>query len=152
MDHYAQGIEDGTTPPKKRSGSDHIIPVEVLLIGRETSMRLYTDEVLKQAGFHVRAITPAEARGMIDDGAAAYSLVVFSNTLDSEDLDDIAMPLRQHNPGQKLLLMLGPDSPSVNFSQFDATLEGLEGPAALVRTVRRLAESAGAGGSASMCA
>ncbi len=125
---------------------------EVLLIGPDPSARVYTDEVLKQAGFHVRAITPKEAKGMVDDGAAAYSLVVFSNTLDSRDIVDIAAPLRQHNPGQKLLLMLGPDSPRIAFSDFDATLEGLDGPAALVRLVRRLTESSEANGSANMCA
>ena len=151
MDHQVHVQNGDATPSKRFPGSDHTIPIEVLLIGRDPAMRLYTDEVLEKAGFHVRAITPWEAKGMIDD-AQTYALVVFSNTLNSGDISEIAAPLRQHNPSQKLLLMLGPDSMPTNLSAFDATLEALEGPAALIRMVRRLAESSAADNAAGMSA
>ncbi len=78
---------------------------------------------------------------VVKGDAPAYPLVVFSDTLSAKDISEIGTQLRQRSPASKMLLMLGPDSTLQNFSMFDATMEGLDGPAALIREVRRLAES-----------
>ncbi|MEO6830417.1 MAG: hypothetical protein ABI164_11465 [Acidobacteriaceae bacterium] len=124
---------------------------EVLLIGRDQTARLYTDEVLRRGGFHVRAVAPREAKNLVDDGVS-YAVVVFSNTLDSRDVAEIGTQLRQRIPNAKLLLLLGPDSAAMNLSLFDASIEGLDGPAALIQVARQLAEASFENGSAQMSA
>ncbi len=152
MDGHTQLRSVETNSFKKSSGSDHSKPVEVLLIGRDPTMRVYTDEVLRQAGFHVRSITPWEAKGVLNDDVSAYSLVVFTNTLFPADVSEIGSQLRKRSPGSKLLLMLGPDPMPVSPTMFDGTLEGLDGPAALVREARRLTASSPGDGAANSSA
>ncbi len=137
----AQSQRREANPPQRFSGSDHSASVEILLIGRIPVMPMYTDEVLRQAGFRVRAITPGEAAEVVKESAAAYPLVVFSDTLSANDISELGVQLRRRSPASKMLLMLGPDSTLQNDSIFDATMEGLDGPAALIREVRRLADS-----------
>ncbi len=133
---------------RKSPGTDHSAMLQILLIGRDQNARLYTDEVLRRGGFSVRAIAPWEAKNVVADGVDKYPLVIFSNTLNTQDISEIGTQLRRSCPGTKLLLMLGPDSAPVNNSLFDAMLEGLEGPVALIRAVRYLAEASMADGAA----
>lgn len=128
-------------PPgcQRLPGSDLCDGIEVLLIGRDLAMPIYTDEVLRRAGFRVRTVTPMEATEVPGPAAPVYPLVVFSDTLYPRDISEIGQRLRHRYPASKLLLMLGPDSTPENFSIFDAMMEGLEGPAALIRMARRLA-------------
>jgi DNA-binding NtrC family response regulator len=126
--------------------------IKVLLIGRDQQARLYTDEVLRREGFNVRAIAPWEARTVVNDGVGAYSLVVFSNTLNTNDISDIGTQLRRHSPQTKTLLLLGPDVTPASAAQFDEMLEGLAGPVALIHAVRRLAEPAIQDGAAGLSA
>ena len=132
QDREANGFQQ---PP----GADPTTGVDILLIGRDPAMPMYTDEVLRRAGFRVRAITPGEATEVARPDAPTYPLVVFSDTLYPRDISEIGPQFRRRNPASKLLLMLGPDSAPDNFAIFDAMMEGLEGPAALIREVRRLA-------------
>ncbi len=158
MDGLSQVQNHHVAPLKKLTGTDHSAAVEILLIGRDQIMRLYTDEVLRRAGFVVRSVAPWDAKNIVNDGVQKYPLVVFSHTLYPQDVAEIGTQLRRRCPGSKLLLMLGPDLMPVNFSMFDATIEGLEGPVALVKAVHRLTGfipmdgSAGVDGSASLSA
>jgi PleD family two-component response regulator len=124
-----------------KKASDPSTPVEILLIGRDPTMRAYTNEFLQSAGFAVRAIAPWEAKCLVIDGDRAYALVVFCHTLYREDVSEIGTQLRRRSPTSKLLLVLGPHFDPATLSIFDATLEGLSGPAALVREVHRLTKS-----------
>ncbi len=137
----AQKQDRETSRPQRYSGSGHPASIEILLIGRNQITPMYTDEVLRHAGFRVRAMTPGETMEVVKGDAPAYPLVVFSDTLSAKDISEIGPQLRQRSPASKMLLMLGPDSTLPNSSMFDATMEGLDGPAALIREVRRLTES-----------
>ena len=128
---------------RKSPEREHFSMPEVLLIGRDQHARMYTDDVLRRGGFHVRAIAPWEADRVLHDGIDSFSLVIFSNTLYPQDIADIGSRMRRHSPNIKLLLILGPDSTPASASLFDATLEGLDGPTALIRAARQLAESLG---------
>lgn len=121
----------------KKEGIPSTAP-EVLVIGRDPTMRLYTNEILQSAGFRVHAISPWEAKCLVIDGDRAYSLVVFGHTLHPHDVVEIGMKMRRRSPASKLLLILGPHFDPKTLSIFDATLEGMAGPAALVREVHRL--------------
>lgn len=120
----------------RKSPTTYSAPAEVLLIQRKEKGQLYTDEVLQRAGFWVRTVTPSEAA--VEDGHT-FPLVVFSNTLSALEVAEIGAEFRRRSPRSRLLLLLGPDSANVNGTLFDAMLEGLEGPAALVRMARLLA-------------
>lgn len=124
---------------QQSAGQEGYNGVEILLIGRNPATPMYTDEVLRRAGFRVHAITPGQISEMARPDAPTYPLVVFSNTLYPRDISEIGPQLRSRNPASKLLLMLGPDSAPENLPIFDAMMEGLDGPAALIREVRRLA-------------
>jgi|GEM_PF-4286992 len=124
-------------PVCRKAPGTHSGHAEILLIQRKETAQLYTDEVLRRAGFWVRAVTPSEAS--VEDGHA-YSLIVFSNTLNARDVAEIGSEFRRRCPRARLLLLLGPNSAGVDASLFDAALEGLEGPTALVRLARLLAD------------
>jgi len=115
---------------------------DVLFIGRNPVVRVYTDEILKRAGFQVHAITPWEVKSIVNNGLPTYPLVIFGNTMYPQEVIEIGKQLRRCSPASKLLLMLGPDGAPINLSAFDSVLEGLEGPAALVQEARRLTTSA----------
>ncbi len=115
---------------------------EILFIGCDQTARMYTDDVLRRAGFGVRVVAPSEAKDLVNDDGHSWPLVVFSNTLNPQNISEIGAQLRKRSPRSRLLLMLGPDSIPVASTLFDATLESLEGPVALIRAVRRLAEAA----------
>lgn len=136
---YGQSKDNEQSGFQRPPDSDRSTGVEILLIGRNLATPMFTDEVLRHAGFRVRAITPGEAADAASENAQTYPLVVFSDTLYARDISEIGPRFRRRNPSSKLLLMLGPDSAPDNFSIFDTMMEGLEGPAALIREVRRLA-------------
>lgn len=152
MDVTNQTCMDNENFARQSPVKDNPDEIKVLLIGRDQQARLYTDEVLRRGGFSVRAIAPWEARTVVNDGVGVYSLVVFSNTLNTNDISDIGTQLRQHSPQTKTLLMLGPDVTQANAALFDDMLEGLAGPVALIRAVRRLAGSPIQNGAAGMSA
>ena len=137
MDPYApvQG-GDFHSPETSRLSRDSR-SFSILLIGRDPSLQGSRADVLKHSGFDVQMASPKEALGQIA-GGHNYPLVVFSHTLDPEEILELGKKIRQQNCSSKLLLILGPDSTPLDFSFFDGTLEGLDGPAALVREVRRL--------------
>jgi hypothetical protein len=137
MDAHFQNRPHSERITRKAPGT-HSANADVLLIQRKETAQLYTDEVLRRAGFWVRAVTPTEAS--FEDGQK-YALVVFSNTLSACDASEIGTEFRRRSPRTRLLLLLGPDSHGVNQGLFDTVLEGLEGPAALVRVARCLADS-----------
>ena len=136
MDARTQPQGNVEQPLRKAPQPDGVADVEVLLIQRKEKAQLYTDEVLRRAGFWVRVVTPSN---VFEDGRA-YPLVVFSNTLTVKDVTEIGAQFRRRSPHSRLLLVLGPESSGVNTPMFDAVLEGLEGPAALIRAARLLAD------------
>ena len=136
--------------PSKVSGNeyspvsvrDHSASYEILFIGCDQTVRSYTDDVLRRAGFGVRVVAPGEAMELVNNDGREYPVVVFSNTLNPQDISEIGRQLRKRSPRSKLLLMLGPDPIPLDSTLFDATLESLEGPVALIQTVRCLTEAA----------
>jgi hypothetical protein len=74
MDNVGR-FQNGTSKEKDPSRS-----IKVLLIVRDAMMRVYTDDILRYAGFLVDAITPWEAK-LLNDGVQANSLVIFGSTL-----------------------------------------------------------------------
>lgn len=111
---------------------------DVLIIARDPIAHVYSDEVLKRAGFLVQSMTPWEAKNMFSQNLPAYSLVIFSSTIYPRETVEIGKQLRRRSPASKLLLILGPDAVPGNLSIFDSVIEGLDGPAALIREARRL--------------
>ena len=85
----SQYREREITPGQGYPRADHARDVEILLIGRSPAIPMYTDEVLRHAGFRVRAITPGEAPDVVKEDAPAYPLVVFSDTLYARDISEI---------------------------------------------------------------
>lgn len=152
MDMHASHKERQENSVGKSPSVEPCAVPQVLLIGRDQNARLYTDEVLRRGGFSVRAIAPWEAKSVVNDGIDQYPLVVFSNTLNTQDISEIAAQMRRRSPRTRMLLMLGPDSAPVNNSLFDDMLEGLEGPVALIRALRRLAEGSMPDGAARISA
>lgn len=115
---------------------------EVLLIGRDPSVRVYVDEVLARAGFQVHGMTPWDAGNMVNHDFPSFPLVIFNNTVHLREATQIARQLRRQSPASRLLLILGPDVTRGNLSRFDSVVDGLAGPATLVSEARRLASSA----------
>jgi len=115
---------------------------EVLLIGRDPSVRLYTDEVLVRAGFQVHGMTPWDAGNMVNHDFPSFPLVIFNKTVHLREATQIARQLRRQSPASRLLLILGPDVTRGNLSTFDSVVDGLAGPATLVSEARRLASPA----------
>ena len=113
----------------------------ILLVRQSETTTLYTDDVLRNAGFLVTVTTPAQVPAVVNDGIASYSLFVMSHTLAPEDLSEAAVQLRQSHPSAKIILMEGSNMPDVDPTLYDGTLDGLDGPKALIRQVHRLIAS-----------
>lgn len=132
--------------PLKRPLTACAVP-DILLIHCLLPARMYTDEVLRHAGFSVHAIEPDELREYMQLASLPpYPLVIFSNTVGPQDAAFLGMQLRRHLPYSKILLMCGPDAIPPNQPIFNAILETLRGPAALVREVQRLMTSVNTAG------
>jgi hypothetical protein len=131
-----------TNPSKKLPDLDSSPFADILLIGRDATTRLYTDEVLQQAGFKVISIGPWEAKNLVKYEIYTYPVIIFSHTLHPADITEIGSQMRRRIPGSKLLLIVGSDPMPVSFDLFDTVIDGLDGPKALIRKVRRLSELA----------
>jgi len=72
-----------------------------------------------------------------------YEVVIFSHTLEMQDIESLGQIIQKRKASTKVLLVLGPDSESMplDYSYFDATIAGLDGPAAFIQAVRRLAST-----------
>jgi hypothetical protein len=131
---------------KKMPGSDHLAAFKILVVARDQILRVYTDDVLRSAGFPVLSLAPWEARNVLQQGGDAFPLVVFSHTLLPEDISDLGGQVRRVSPETKVLLLRGPEPVSLNPAFYDAAMEGLEGPVALIREVYRLLASSSSEG------
>ncbi|MGC1782368.1 MAG: hypothetical protein WA708_07610 [Acidobacteriaceae bacterium] len=151
-------VQDWPTPSnpkiaKKMPGSDHLAAFKILVIARDQILRVYTDDVLRSAGFLVQSLAPWEARTALQHGGDTFPVIVFSHTLLPEDISELGRQVRRVSPGTKVLLLRGPEPVSFNPAYYDAAMEGLEGPIALIKEVHRLlASSAASDGAAAALA
>lgn len=109
----------------------------ILMVGRDASLLSYKAAVLATAHFAVQSASPSQARTILENDPN-YELVIFSHTLERGEILDMEKILRARKPATKLLLMLGPGPETLPLHKFDAALRGLDGPAALIRTVQAL--------------
>lgn len=110
----------------------------ILMIGRDPNLMSYRSAVLATANFSVQSVSPTHAHTILQNGAD-YDLVIFSHTLDAAEVLEMEQTLRRRKPGTRLLLILGPGDAPLDPELFDATMHGLDGPAAFIRAVRELA-------------
>lgn len=109
----------------------------ILMIGRDPNLMSYKSAVLATANFSVESVSPTQAQAILQNGAD-YDVVIFSHTLEPKEVLEMERTLRTRKPGTKLLLILGPGDTPIDFTLFDATLHGLDGPAAFIHTVQGL--------------
>lgn len=118
---------------------------EVLLIGRAPAV--YTEEILRRAGFVVHAMSLGDAQNMEWNVIPRFPVVIFGNTVSPLQAVNIGKRLRRYHPESRLLLMRGSNLHPIygsekmprNLAIFDFIMEGLDGPATLVAETRRLA-------------
>jgi hypothetical protein len=126
--------------PERRANA-----IDVLLIGRVPAV--YTEEVLKRAGFEIHTLPLWDANNMTWAELPSFPVVIFGNTVSPLQAAGIGKQLRRYHPESRLLLMrgsnlhpiYGPEKMPRNLTIFDSILEGLDGPAALVAETHRLA-------------
>lgn len=118
------------------SADDPSPDMRVLLIGRDSSLLSYRAAVLRQAGYRVQTAAPAEAKSLLRNDS--FSAVVLGHTLAIEQVTEITALIRQRNPRPKILMILGPDPMPPEAPQFDGTTVGLDGPLAMIESVRKL--------------
>jgi DNA-binding response OmpR family regulator len=108
----------------------------VLLVGRIRELALYRAEVLGAHGF--RVLTPdtiADALRVIRRNE--FDIAVFTYTLSSDLVEELAEQVRQHCPRCPLIVIS--DSARVDARIFpDETVLADDGPAALIAALRRV--------------
>ena len=109
----------------------------ILMIGRDPTLLSYKAAVLATANFRVQSVSPTQAQAALED-CANYRLVIFSHTLEANEVFEMQHAIRARKPDAKLLLLLGPGDTPLDCNMFDATFRGLDGPAAFIRTVGEL--------------
>lgn len=119
-------------------GQQHSIGTNVLLIRDSTNPVVYRAEVLKLAGFFVRAITQLDFPTLLNDGAAVFNAVVLCHSLSAEDLRSIIRALHLRNPRPKIILIEGADPRGSNSVGCDLIVDSLAGPEALINGIRQL--------------
>lgn len=112
----------------------------ILMIGRDATLLAYKAAVLSTADLAVKTACPADATTLLQD-SGRYQIVILSHTLDAADVMHLAALARSKSSKMKILLIAGPETSQMplDFSLFDATIRGLDGPAAFVNLVRSLA-------------
>lgn len=123
--------------PRPTNGDEN----SILFIGRDPTLLGCKAQVLMKAGFRVSAASPVKAKAMLAT-AGCYGLVVLSHTLLPEEVLEVVMETRARHARTKMLFVLGPDPVSFSLSIFDATVEGLDGPTALIHMATKLLASA----------
>jgi len=115
----------------------------ILMIGRDPKLLSYKAAVLATANFAVQQAPPAEAENFLQNGAH-YKVVILSHTLNMQDILRIERTVRSKKENAKVLLVIGPetDQMPLDYSKFDATVVGLDGPEAFIKTVRKLTSEA----------
>jgi hypothetical protein len=133
-------IDPGSLNPMAPSHDEHQEFVQrspILMIGRDPTLMVYKAAVLGTASLAVDTALPGQALTILEE-KAPYNLVILSHTLEPDEALHIRNAIRARNLGTKLLLMLGPRGTPLNYELFDATLRGLDGPAALIAKVQQL--------------
>lgn len=108
----------------------------VLIFGRIRELALYRAEVLRANGFAV--ITPqdkAETVAVIRRGG--FDVAVFTYTLSSDTVEELAELVRQHCPECRLVTISESRNHDARIAP-DATVVADEGPKALLRALRSL--------------
>lgn len=131
-----------TSPDLSMSHSLRNLPPRpsILIIGCDPTLLAYKAAVLSTANLAVKAASPADTAALLHDGGH-YEVVILSHTLEAADVVQISGLVRSKSGKTKILLISGPDTNrmQLDFSEFDATIHGLDGPAAFVHLVRSLA-------------
>jgi len=127
-------------PPAESNGHSFTQTAPILMIGRDPSLMSYKTAVLATANLAVDTALPTQAQTILQNGAG-YEVVIFSHTLEADEVLQMERTLRARRPDTKLLLIVGPGSGPVAYELFDATMQGLDGPAALISKVRGLLNS-----------
>jgi hypothetical protein len=114
---------------------DHFGPPNILLICEIRDTGIYRAEILRRAGFLVKTITPAEASIVVTHAFGSYSVAVLNHTQRPEDVEGIALRIRQTSPWMKIVLMKGWESYDVDPSLYDLSIYALDGAEMLISVV-----------------
>ena len=131
-------LPDTDVPTAAPNGSEQ---TRILLVRQSETDDTIHGRRVEKSWFLRQGRYSGEVQAVVNDGIAAYSLFVMSHTLAPEDLSEAAIQLRRSHPSAKIILMEGPNMPDVDPALYDGTLDGLDGPKALIRQVHRLLAS-----------
>lgn len=109
----------------------------ILLIGHDPELLAIRAAVLQRSGLQTRLAAPESVEKLLAD-CEGFPVAIFCTTLRFEENEKIAARFRQHCPATKLLLLLRSPSGHQPLGTFDGTMEILNGPMALVSSIRKL--------------
>jgi hypothetical protein len=128
----------GTADPAAR-------PDRLLLsIGKDALLLSYREQVLRWAGWRVRSVSPQDLDPSLPPnqpspptGPQSHpDLCIVCHTLSPSERAELADMVRSRWPGSQLLaISAGQIGPSES-ARYDCVVENLDGPAALIRSVR----------------
>ena len=115
---------------------DHSRPA-VLMIGADTELLSSRAAVIRKGGWQTTLANPVAVEALLATGSK-FPVAIFCTTLSRDDNAGLASLFRRSSPETKLLLLLRSNYSHQPISLFDAAMEVLDGPDALIGTVRRL--------------
>jgi hypothetical protein len=129
----------GTTNPGSR-------PDRLLLsIGNDALLLSYREQVLRWAGWCVKTVSPQDLDpalpasrqpSPLDGHASDPDLCIVCHTLSPSERARIADMVRSRWPGSQLLAISAGQIGPGESARYDCVVENLDGPAALIRSVR----------------
>ncbi len=107
---------------------------QILLVGNDADLLSYREKVLRSAGWAATSKAPAEVTGKT---CKTSDICLVCHTLSAQQRAALVRTLREDCPDTRILAITTGDIGRAEADRFDALIDNLEGPAALIRKVRQ---------------